>query len=280
MKYFDLNPFVFSFFIAAIVLFSSCESDKDQVPTDDIVLVKEESEVISSYNDVDNLTLFALQSNGLGLRTLLEFKGDICANTNVNFNEGARRITIDFGAGCTSPNGIIRKGKVILEYTGLFYIPGTVITATFEGFEVNGKKLEGIRRTVNKGVDINAQTITLETTISDGKVTWADGKFATITLNHTRKITLPASGGGILVEVTGNSIGTSREGKKYIASIGNVLNYLQACTDTGNWIPSAGTLKIIVDNTTEYNIDYGVGACDKETTVTVNGKSYTVTFDR
>jgi len=73
MKYFDLNPFVFSFFIAVMVLFSSCESDKDQDPTDETALVKEESEVISSYNDVDNLTLFALQSNGLGLRKLLEF---------------------------------------------------------------------------------------------------------------------------------------------------------------------------------------------------------------
>ena len=265
--------------LLAIVIFTSCDKNDDGGPTADTEIIKEQAEVTASYEEVDNIIIFAMQSNGLGLKTALNVNGDYCANTQTIINEGSKTITVDFGQGCTSPNGINRKGKIILTYSGNFLIPGTIVNTTFEGYEVNGKLLEGTRKVTNKGFDPNGTFIILETTITNGKVTWSDNTSATITLRHDRKIYFPTETEGLKIEITGDSSGKSRNGFNYSAVVATPLIFLQSCTDTGNWVPSSGILEILVENNQEFSVNYGSGTCDKNAVVNFNGQNVNLAFD-
>src|SRR5690606_12701909 len=78
-------------------------------------------------------------------------------------------ITIDFGAsGCADNNGIVRKGKVIIAYSGKRFMPGTTVVATVEDYYVNGVKLEGTRTLVNLE-DSSPSTPRFTMTLDNGK---------------------------------------------------------------------------------------------------------------
>ncbi len=267
-----LKPVLF----AAPILFFSCSNDEDPVDSEaSLVVVEEQFEVDATYEDTDLLTLDVLQSSGLGLRTQSE--ADICASTVVTHDENAKKITIDFGTGCTSPRGIERKGKVILAYTSKnFLTPSTSIVTTFEDYYVNGIKIEGSRTITNAGFNILTSTLILNVKIENGKLTWPDNTFATYTSTQSRTLTLGAS--GYQISATGTSSGTSREGIDYTAAVTDPLLVNQECVRTGVFVPSAGKVDFVVLGIT-ISADMGEGDCDKTVTVSYPGGSKELTLD-
>jgi hypothetical protein len=257
-------------------LIFSCGEDEDPVDSEpNLVVVEEQFEVNAAYEDTDLLTLDILQSSGLGTRTQSE--ADICANTVVEHNEGAKKITIDFGAGCTSPKGVERKGKVILTYSGTNFLqPTTSIVTTFEGYEVNGIKIEGSRTLTNAGFNILTSSLILNVKIENGKLTWPDNSFATYTSTQSRVLTLGSA--GYQISITGTSSGKSREGVDYTALVTDPLIVDQECVRTGVFIPSAGKLDFVVQGIT-ITADLGSGTCDKTVTVSYPGGSRELTMD-
>ncbi|HSF55124.1 MAG TPA: hypothetical protein VLA71_15320 [Algoriphagus sp.] len=263
-------------FLAIPFLIFSCNDDGN--PTDsepNMAVVEDEFSINAAYEDTDLITLDVLQNSGLGLRTL--GVADLCANTVVTHNEETKKITIDFGAGCTSPNGVTRKGKILLAYSGVnFLFPGTSIITSFEGYEINGMKIEGTRSLTNAGVDLINSRITLNVKIENGKLTWPDNSSATYISNQIRKLTL--GNAGYQVDITGTSSGKSREGIDYTAVVTESLIVDEECARSGVYIPSSGVMDFTFSGVT-LSANFGTGSCDKVALITYPGGSKEITLD-
>jgi len=265
--------------LSLLVFFlSACNSDSDELLQEpDLTLVNEDYLISQAFEDLDNITLTAINNGGLGARITTDVSlTEICASAKANLDESGKKITIDFGTGCTSGNGITRKGKIILTYTGNLLFPGAKVTTTFEGYQVNDKKIEGSRTITNTGIDLAAGAVSLAVKIVNGKITWPDNTFVTVTSDQVRIVKL--GGDGYEASITGTATGKSREGIEYKTLIINPLIVKQTCVETGVWVPSTGTLQFLFSGI-EVTVDYGSGICDKIVSILYPGGSKEVTLD-
>jgi hypothetical protein len=269
----------FLFALGIIFLMFSCEKTEDLLPQQDTAVLNEEAQVNAAFDEADFFTLSAMQSNGLGLRTNMDIESDFCADTKVDFYPENKSIVINFGDGCKSPKGITRKGKIMIYYSALSYDSNTEIIMAFDGYEVNGLKIEGRRKLIHRGFNAEGKFFMFQTVISAGKVTWPDGTFATLEGEHDKKLFLPTDSNGFKLEVTGGAGGVTRLGVPFMSLIEEKLVFIQSCTDKGNWVPSSGKVELTVNTDSKYLIDYGNGECDKVASVTHNEKTVSVKFD-
>jgi hypothetical protein len=179
-----------------------------------------------------------------------------------------KNIVIDFGtAGCTSPNGITRRGKILVTLTDSLRRPGSVATMTFDAYTIGIHKKEG--------------TITWTNTSTAAQRSWrrvcVNGKITnTVTNNYwlhsgTQDIVQTAGTNtpNILIDdvfsITGNRTVTKSNG---VIRVGTVLTALQKKTICNNI--DKGTYKIEGPNHVAI-IDFGDGTCDNQATVTIDG---------
>lgn len=257
----------------------SCTNTEDQLPMEDATFLRENAEIEAAYEDADMLTLSAMQSNGFSFRSQLDLKKDLCNTTKVDFYPNNRAIVINFGEGCTSPNGVTRKGKIMIYFSALSLESGTEVLITFDGYHVNGLKIEGRRKIIARGFNEELKYFAFETIISAGKITWPDGSSATLEGEFEKKLYLPSDERGFKAEVTGGAGGKNRLGVGFISIIEKPLTYFQSCTDKGNWTPSSGMIVLTVGGELTYTLDFGNGDCDKKATVTKDGKTLTINMD-
>jgi hypothetical protein len=259
-----------------LLLLIACTKDPADLPQAQTERIQETSTIAAYLDDVDNISFYALQNNGIGLRTGLALNGDLCSSATVKVNESTKSIVVDFGNGCTSPNGMTRKGKLLIKYSGLFFVTGTSVVVTFDNYFVNGNKIEGTKTTTNKGFD--GKEFSFETIITGGKVTWPDNSFGTIDGNQLKKFKVTLDPFSLAIEVTGQATGLHRLGLPYSTTIQQALSYLHDCTKKGNWVPSSGTLKLVSGGEV-FDLDFGSGDCDKEVKVTHNGNTFSIKLD-
>lgn len=254
----------------------SCSDDTDPTKNEpSLAVVEDEFKINAAYEDLDFLTLDVLQQSGLGAR--ISATTDLCASANVTHNQNTKRIIIDFGTGCTSPNGVNRKGKILLAYTGSnFLFPGTSIVTTFEGYEVNGLKIQGTRTITNAGIDLLKSTVSLNVKIENGIITWSDDTTVTYNSTQIRQVTLNAS--GYEASVTGTANGKSREGFDYSAAVTTPLIIKEECARKGVFVPSSGILAFTYQGIA-VSVDYGSGTCDKVVEITYPGGVKEITLD-
>lgn len=272
-----LTPILSFGFLGALLLTQiACESTGDPiVPETNLDLVEDEFTINAAYEDLDFLTLDILQRSGLGLRTLSV--ADICANTAINHDQAAKKITVDFGAGCTSPNGVVRKGKIILAYTGTnFLFPGTSIVTTFDGYEIDGLRIQGSRTITNGGIDLINSKVTLNVKIENGLITWPDKTSVTYTSTQIRRVKLGSA--GYEVSATGTVLGKSKLGIDYSADVTEPLIITEDCARTGVYVPSSGILGFAFQGIVA-SVDYGPGTCDKIVVLTYPGGTKNLTLD-
>lgn len=262
--------------IFASVFLASCNEDEPPYnPEPALATVEDEFVVNASFEDLDNLTISVMQSSGLGLRT--QGSQVICEGATVTHDLNGKKITVNFGSGCTGPQGVVRKGKLTLTYTGTnFLFPGTSIVTTFEGYEVNGLKIEGTRTLTNTGVNLATSTITLGVKIENAKITWPDNTFVTYNSTQVRQLKLTST--GYESTITGTASGKNRANVAYTATITEDLLIKQSCVLTGVYIPIAGTLELTFEGV-PITADYGDGACDKVILITYPGGTKEVTVD-
>ncbi|MBC6367787.1 hypothetical protein [Algoriphagus sp. AK58] len=267
---------LYALWMALSLILFSCEKDPDAiVPEPDLSLVEDEFKVNTALEDLDNLTLNAMEASGLGFRVTAISNGSICPTAKLTHDPATKKITVDFGSGCTS-NGVTRKGKVIFTYTGSFLIPGSSVVTTFEGYEVNGLKVEGTRTITNTGINLQNFEITLAVKVQNAKITWTDGRSSTFNTDQIRKVSLTAS--GYQASVTGTGNGTSRGGTSYTAAISDPLIVTQSCVESGIWIPNKGKINFSYQSIV-VTVDYGFGDCDKKLEITYPGGVKEVVLD-
>lgn len=185
-------------------------------------------------------------------------------------------IVIDFGTeGCEGPGGNVRKGKILIHFEGRRFLPESVITTTFENYEINGIKLEGTRTLTNISESTEEAPI-FQVELENGKAIWPDATEATRTHCFIREwVREPNPINDVLkVSQCGDAAnaasGTNRRGRSYTMSILTTLEYKRCAP-----IAVKGVKQFVADGRT-ISIDYGDGACDRIVTLTVEGTVRTV----
>ncbi len=187
-------------------------------------------------------------------------------------------ISIDFGnAGCKDAKGNMRKGKMIVTYVGRRYNPNSTITTAFDGYQVNGIKIEGTLSVSYSSLSTGDKVIFTEK-LTDAKVTWPDGTTAVRTeektIEWTRNLNPVLDQWKIFTDGTKyTAAGINRKGLVYEMRITEPLIYKRECIITSKGtVPVKGIKELLVGNK-KITADYGDGTCDREVTITIKGKS-------
>jgi hypothetical protein len=205
-------------------------------------------------------------------------RGESCATVildNADPNTFPKTMTVDFGAGCTSANGITRKGKLIVNLSGKIRTNGTVLTINFENYYVNGYKLEGTLSITNNSTG-GALSFTTQTT--NGKLTYPDG---TTIFTHTGTHTLSQTAGAGTITftdddytLTGTGTTSSSAGNTLSTSISTALVKKASCKNI------VSGLQNFTFNNISGTLNYGDGSCDNLATLTIGQFNQTVTLPR
>lgn len=188
------------------------------------------------------------------------------------------RVTIDFGsAGCTGRDGRIRKGKIITVYTNRIIRPGAVAETSFDNYYVNDIRVEGTHRLENKST---SSQLAFETKVTDGKLTRANGDYAT--WSRTRVITqtdgwgTPWVPGDDVYQIVGNGQGSVHRGDQSATWTSTNLEPLVKKI-TCKWIVS-GKQQFQRNGGPGGVLNFGNGDCDNKATLTVEGKTVEITL--
>ena len=295
---------VSSLLIAFVLILGSC-SKTDTPVSDNQLNVTAESSEDSYHSDADDLSNSASSQSDATLTGRTEGWVDdrLCSDTKITLkkldNTNTDTLTVDFGtAGCTDKKGNVRTGKIIIIFTpGKRLYPGFSNTVTFVDFKINGVKVEGTRTVKNVSPNLDGD-ITYEITLTGGKLTFPDGTTATRETHHFRQwfrngtpLVLSDDQQKILASftapnstsTTSTASGTNRKGYSYQMQVTKDIVYKVSCLETKIFIPVSGTKTLTVTkgtNTAQITVDYGDGTCDKIVTITINGKSETITVSR
>lgn len=291
MPKFSQTSYVHTFLslcLIAMMSLTACEQTDDVIGevTDDItaqeiVLVEEEENADIVFEDAMEVTLEAMEitddspeSRDVTAESTLSLAGPC---VTVTHDVPTKTITIDFGTGCTGPDGKTRSGQVIVVYTQRLYVPGASLTTTLNNFAVDGVQVEGTRQTSNVSTSL-AGPFSLKVTLQGGKATFPDGTVATRTYTRTSTWIRAANPLNDEFHIDGALKHTTRASDSLQVNIISTLIRKRKCKFVGTRIPVMG-LKLIDRNGVKLLIDYGDGTCDNIITVTKNGKSKVIDLD-
>lgn len=272
MKTNRVKPFLLVLVTASVLV--SCQKDKNETDgnnTEAAQLVTANAEAETLYDDTYDVIMQDGEANNVAGRT------SSCATVTITpLDPGAfpKTMTIDFGAGCISANGISRKGKIIATLTGKLRTSGTVISVSYENYYVNNYKLEGTYSISNNG----GAGLNFTTQVTAGKIIYPDG--ATY-YNYTGTHTLAQTAGAGTptftddnFSMTGNASTSSSAGNSVATNISTALVKNAACRNI-----VSGVVQFIY-NTSSGSLNYGDGSCDNLAILTVGPLVQTVTLPR
>lgn len=272
--------------LVAIMLLGSCkkaaeireEIEKDKIMSSDNHLAEDNADDISVMSD-------EAYSNGeLRSRGGSGGSGIMGDTVKIIRNNADSTLTIDFGStGIIGKNGKVRKGKVIIKFTGGYWKTGAVISQTFDNYFVNGHKVEGSRSITNKGVvngipswEIQSNLIITKT--GGSKITWNSTRTRSMTKGYGT-----ASWTDDEYNITGSASGMSSNGDSYSLVINNPL-FIKLSFSQSNF--NADLCKYILDGKITYtrgsrsiSLNYGYGgtaSCDNQGELDYNGTKYII----
>ena len=255
--------------IASMLFFTACEQDDaTSIPADEVDAATIEAEAVaqSDFEEIDDMTsnIMAIADASSGGR-IESVDDDRCHCAEITHDKENKTITIDFGDGCTGPNGVVRSGIIFITYDGRRFVPGSTWTVTFRNFYVNRRHIEGLRTVTNISESLEDHP-KFHITLEDGKVTWPDETFATREVDKVRVWVRAANPLFDEYHILAGSTtsGTNRREIAYKTEVLTDLIYKRSCrNDRKVRIPVQGT-KLVVKREKTCVLDYGDGACDAE----------------
>lgn len=264
--------------------FTACNKEKSDLTSSTPDVQSAQSLYTANVED-DNVQLMADQAQsegGITQRTAAPVDNSAvdlitsCVVVTRDTVSTTRVVTIDFGTGCTNNEGVTRKGKIIITYTGHYRDPGSTVHITTQGYYVNENKIDINRTVINNGENHDGNlTFTVH---SIRTVTYPDGTTSSSTVDRTREwiagANTPHDFTDDVWRITGTTTHTSRTGVVYDGSTVTPLIRKVSCHQF-----VSGIEKVVrhAEHTKYFTIDFGTGVCDNKATVTLdNGKSYTI----
>ena len=272
--------------VGGLLFLASCE-DKVEFNSKDTSSVADEATIDSYFEDTDDMAVTMVSSDNSSSTGADE--GRVIANSILDHRFKCATITItlavdntvlvphgtivaDFGTGCTDNHGNTRKGKVIVEFSGRRFLPGSTVVTTTDGYSINGVTLEGTR-TVTNISGSTEESPKFNIVLENGKATWPNGSIATRDVNRTREWIRAANPVNDQWSVTGTASGTNRAGNVYEMTITSALVYKRECAIGARVFMAVQGTKELIVNSKKLTIDYGTGDCDRIVTITVDGTS-------
>lgn len=256
--------------LTAILLVNACTDDSSELIqiSNEMDDATAEAYVDFVEDDVNELTIDLMddlrlnQVGGVantGNERFRPFAGRLtCADIALNIDQGT--LVIDFGEGCTSSDGITRSGKINISFTDARHVAGAVITTTFEDFEVNGNKVEGIRTLTNISDGTESQRA-FEVGVENGKITFEDGSARTFGGTRTKVWDIEETTREVTLTVTEDIAGTNRNGIAFSKTTSIPVVFKRSCKAVGVKVAIAGE-RTLTKNTDTVVINYGEGECD------------------
>ena len=270
-------PAIFATLFAASFILLSCQKEKTNPSTTDFQTSAEDiGQMESIFTDIDNLVAEASVNGAVNGRysnpqDANSFVLNACAVVTNDSINGV--LTIDFGTGCTGPNGRTRSGIIQINYSGGHYFdPGSSRTVTFINYYVDGIHIEGTRSTVNNGFN-TAGNMNWTITATNMRVTRPNGSWQGWNDQRNREMT--AGFGDSLWSndtylINGNGSGANSHGDSCTSVLTNLVR-----DNSCQWLVS-GTIENTPSSRPARTIDFGNGTCDALATVTVNGNTTTI----
>lgn len=283
MKTLSISTKLLFIFTAMTFTFTACQ--KEETGTEETEREASEDLHIATIED-GNTQLMADQAEASGDVSNLRLAAsdgssdaDIlgsCAVITKDTATSLRKITIDFGTGCTGPNGVTRKGKIIITHTGRYRAEGTIIHIVSEDYYVNDNKVD-INKTV-ENLGKNEQNNFEFKVKSTRKVTFPNGKMSFSAVLKIKEwlvgAATPFDFSDDIFKVVGEGTHQSRRAVHYNFHTLTPLIRKVACREF-----VSGELKIVrvTDERRFAILNFGTGDCDDEATVTLdNGRAFTI----
>lgn len=263
--------------LVALIL-TSCNEEKIGIDTtledQESVLLDNDDDFI--LEDSDDFASSVLESETSSSEGKVAEEADTrlaCAEITRTGTEESGTIVIDFGEGCAGPRGNVRKGKIVIEYSGRRNEPGSFWSMEYVDYSINDISIEGLR-TVNNISEPGSGVLVFKVDMENGVITWPNGNVARRRVHHVRERHRNDSNILDRLIVYGTAEGNHRNGRGYHIAILEPLVYTRECREQGIYMPVAG-IKLIKHGNREITVDYGDGKCDKVVVITnKNGKSW------
>jgi len=276
-----------SFMIALFVVVTSCEDQEEHplqsgIDDSEVENVTSEEELQTIYDEMDLISVEAnesLDSDGTaGGREQIDPTDRMTRCASVTHDKEAMTITIDFGDGCTGPDGKVRSGIIFITYTGRLFIPGSVWTISSRAYTVNGKQVEGTKTITNVSGSISDH-VSFNKVLEGGKITWPDGTYATREVDKTFTWMRARNPIHDEIHVEGEASGMNRRGVAYNVTIVSTIVWKRACRLRGVCVPVQGLKLVERRELPDVLVDFGDGECESIVTITKNGESRVIEKD-
>lgn len=282
--------------LTGIVFFTACKkenkSNDDQLSSDAKLAITDDAQADLVYDDV--FTNVMGTDNDAGIGTGIGVFGRTSGETTTGRVDGLdttapcftvtrvpqapgvfpKTITIDFGTGCTGPDGRTRKGKLVTVYTGPMIVAGSQATTTFVNYYVDSLKIEGTHIVKNNST---SSTRIFTRTVTNGKITRPSGNYVQWNATHTNTQTGGSATPFIPLDdefdITGTATGTNYRNTHTVSwsrTITNPLHKRFIC----HWF-NKGTVVLTINAHTA-TLDFGNGGCDNQATITIGGQTYPI----
>ncbi|HEV8513600.1 MAG TPA: hypothetical protein VGQ59_09995 [Cyclobacteriaceae bacterium] len=295
--------------VAGILILSSCSKKDEALNSGDTQNVNSES-VSDSYTsetaDMSTVVVSSVSATRYGTTgrvsgaiTGLEAIDSRLTGAEITLTPGQGStkdnpngiIIINFGTTGVTTNGVLRKGRILISYSGRKNAGQSVRTLSYDGYSRNGVAFSNTMyfSITNRGTLGTLDSTHFTHRLSGGLLTFPDGSTIVresdynitlefdATTHFLKTVTLFADAG--TNSALHSATGTTRALKEYQMDITEPLVYKVECLATKNYFAVSGEKTIKVDNKVTYTIDYGDGTCDNTVTISVGGKSATVTVN-
>jgi hypothetical protein len=189
--------------------------------------------------------------------------------------EYPKTLTLDFGTGCTSADGILRTGKLTYVFTGPLLNPGSTATVTFTNYTVNGYGLQGAYAITNNSSEQVGISIT--TQVTNGIITYPNTTNYHYSHNRTYVMTAgsntPFNISDDVYSITGNSSFSASDGSNIVWTINTPLVKAIDC----RYIKQ-GVVGFVYNQSVSGTIDFGDGTCDNAATISVGSIQEPITL--
>ncbi len=267
------------------LVFTACK--KKEKADSDTSVAEEQSVTVALTNELSDITDDASDKNVTDIQLRVDESSDArvikCA-TIVRYAKDSSNVDtviVDFGTGGNiCKDGKTRSGMLTIIYTGgtKYRKFNSEATITTNNYKVNGHLFSGTKTiknitTANGNLKFN---VVVNATITTNK-----GAVLTYTANRTREwvagsLTMNDRSDDV-IQVTGSETATNTaNGNVWTATVINPLvrKFISGCKK--HFVQ--GVVEVTITGKPNRTIDYGNGVCDDIVTVTINGKTYTITL--
>jgi hypothetical protein len=274
----------------------SCKKDEEtpSLASADLQVSQDENRAQYEVEDVSSIQDEIMSLTGVSFgrqaaTTDTSFTWESCAQVTIvpKGNNSTGKVTVDFGTGCTGPDGRTRKGKIEWTYTARLREPGAVIVTRFMDYGVRNSNSETFVMVDNASTKTTTNENTMPASATNPvlnlkrevsmKLIFSDN--TQISWSGTRNVNwelgvLGNRWDNIYTVKSGSSVsGTDRNGRAFTATVLTDVVRKAECALLGIYKPVSGVLEITRQGG-NLVLDYGNGTCDRTVTITRNGRVF------